>query len=217
MLQLSLEKEGVAPSPKLRLNLNKGSRFTVVVKWDCEAHHEDDVDVHALAAINDGNGAKIASLDQILSTYNTKKMSRLGVLVNNQDGSFEVFFGALRHSGDIRKQGKSETIIIDGSKMPTGINEIPLFVTVHEADHGEGHEEGEEGEEEPAFSDINYCAVSIVDENGKVLGEYRLSEEFAEFNVAQMGSLMLDEDGWHYAPVGRGFTGDFNEVLAHFS
>lgn len=219
MLTLSLEKPGSRPAPKLRLSLNKGAKFSVQIAWDCAADHQDDLDIHALEAANDGNGAKVTSLEQVLSTYNTRKMSpQTGVLPTAPDGSFSTPSGGLRHSGDVRMQGQeSETITIDGSKLPDGINEIPLFATVHKADHGEGHEDGDEEEEEAAFADIERCTVTITSEDGTELGSYQLSQEFGEFNVVQLGSLMLDRNGWEYAPVGRGFTGTINDVLAHFS
>ena len=58
MLTLSLEKPGAAPAPKLRLSLSKGTRFTLRVDWQCNAAHEDDVDIHALEARNDGQAPR---------------------------------------------------------------------------------------------------------------------------------------------------------------
>jgi tellurium resistance protein TerD len=219
MLTLTLEKPGIAAPKKLQLSLNKGARFMVKIAWECEADHQDDVDVHALEASNSGNGARVTSLESVLSTYNTKKMNpRGGVLPNNADGSFSTPSGGLQHSGDIRVQGNSETITIDGSRLPSGINEIPLFATVHRADHGEEHEADHDSDEEAAFADIEVCTVTISDESGKQLAAYKLSDEFGDFNVVQLGSVMLGDDGaWAYAPVGRGFTGTINDVLAHFS
>lgn len=219
MLTLSLDKPGANAAPKLQLSLNKGAKFNVRIAWDCAAGHQDDLDIHALEAANDGSGAKVTRLEQVLSTYNTRKMSpRTGVLPTNPDGSFSTPSGGLRHSGDIRMQGQdSETVTIDGSKIPDGINEIPLFATVHKAEHGGGHDAGDASEEEAAFADIERCTVTISDDGGKELGSYQLSQEFGEFNVVQLGSIMLAGNGWQYAPVGRGFTGTINDVLAYFS
>ncbi|MDE2446886.1 MAG: TerD family protein [Alphaproteobacteria bacterium] len=218
MLTLTLEKPGANPAKRLQLSLNKGARFTVKVEWQCNAAHEDDVDIHALEARNSGNGARVTALESILSTYNTQKMNpKGGALLNAPDGSFATPSGGLRHSGDIRTQGNYETITIDGSKIPVDVNEIPLFATVHKADHNEEHEGGSESEEEAAFADIETCTVTIAAEGGKVLGSYRLSSEFGEFNVVQLGSVMLNDGVWEYAPVGRGFTGTINDVLAQFS
>lgn len=218
MLTLTLDKPGAAPARKLQLSLNKGAAFKVTVAWQCDARHQDDIDIHALEARNGGNGAKVATLEEILSTYNTTKMSpKTGVLPTAADGSFATPSGGLRHSGDVRVQGNSETIVIDGSKLPAGVNEIPLFATVHKAEHTAGHDEGAEAEDEAAFADIEVCTVTIADESGRELGAYQLSKEFGEFNVVQLGSIMHGDNGWEYAPVGRGFTGTFNDVLGHFS
>lgn len=214
MLTLSLEKPGLA-TPKLRLSLNKGATFTVRVEWVCDAEHKDDVDVHALEARNGGNGAKVTELGSVLSTYNTTLMNpRGGALTAAPDGSFRTPSGALFHSGDKRVQNNTEIIRIDGSKLPQGVNEIPILVTVHEAGDEEDHDENAE---EGAFGEIDVCTITLLDDAGKELGAYKLSEEFKEFNVVQLGSLVLGEDGWEYAAVGNGFVGDFNDVLSHFS
>ena len=217
MLTLSLEKPGVE-TPKLKLSLNKGAQFTVRVEWQCDADHSDDVDVHALEASNTGSGAKVTELSRVLSTYNTRLMNPSGgALPSNADGSFQTPSGGLSHSGDKRVQNNTETIVIDGSKLPGGVNEIPILVTVHEAEHGAGHDAGDEEEEEAAFGDIDVCTITLLDGTGKELGAYRLSEEFKEFNVVQLGSLLLSDNGWEYAAVGSGVNGDFNDVLSHFS
>lgn len=218
MLTLSLDKPGVKPAAKLQLALNKGASFKITVTWKCDAQHVDDVDIHALEARNDGGGAKVTALDQILSTYNTTKMSpKSGVLVAAADGSFATPSGGLRHSGDVRVQGNTEAIVIDGSRLPVGINEIPLFATVHKAGHGQEHKGGADSEDEAAFADIEVCTVAIADDSGRELGAYQLSKEFGDFNVVQIGSVMHGDNGWEYAPVGRGFTGTINDVLGHFS
>ena len=218
MLTLNLQKPDAAPVRRLQLSLSKGARFSVKVEWDCKADHQDDVDVHALEAVNAGHGAKVSSLENILSTYNTTRMSRSGALQSRPDGSFATPSGGLSHSGDIRVQGSTaEVLTIDGSKVAPGVNEIPLFATVHEAGHGEAHEEEHGGDDEAAFADIERCTVTITDDAGKVLGKYLLSDEFGEFNVVQLGSVMLSANGgWEYVPVGVGFQGDFNDVLGSF-
>ena len=216
-LTLSLEKADAPKPPTLQLSLTKGAVFHFKISWDCHADHEDDLDIHALEARNDGNGAKVSSLKSILSTHNTKKMSRDGALPTNPDGSFGTPSGGLRHGGDVRKQGQFEIITIDGSKIPNGVNEIPLIATVFKAEHGEEHDADHDSEEEAAFADIELCKVTITDQDDKELGSYVLSDEFGEFNVVQLGSVLLTENGWEYAPVGSGFNGDFNSVLACFS
>ena len=36
-------------------------------------------------------------------------------------------------------------------------------------------------------------------------------------DIVIVPSVVLGPEGWEYAAVGRGFTGTFNDVLAHFS
>ena len=46
MLTLTLDKPGAAPARKLQLSLNKGAAFKVTVAWQCDARHQDDIDIH---------------------------------------------------------------------------------------------------------------------------------------------------------------------------
>lgn len=201
-LTLALSKTGSA-SPKLVLNLSKPARFSVELYWD-SAH---DLDAHALLATNLGDGAKVTDFIQVLSTYNAKKTNPAGVLLNNPDGSFSTPEGALTHSGDCRNGLTSdidEVITIDGARVPPGVNEVPIFVTVHPAHSA-------------TFAQVAKAGIRIKSEQGRILGEYRLSEEFGAFDAVQMGSLLLDAGGWAYHATGVGFKGDFNAILAFFS
>src|SRR3569832_836580 len=198
-LTLSLQKPGQEVQ-KLSLNLAKGALFRVELSWDSK----HDLDVHALAATNNGSGAKVSSFEQVLSTYNCSATNPQGHLKPNADKSFSTPEGMLRHSGDSRtgdNPGVDEMITIDGSKAIPGVNEIPIFVTIHAAAH-------------PAkFAEVKDAVIRIVADGGKVLGEYMLGDEFGGFNAVQMGSLVIGDNGWEYAPVGNGFVGDFNKVL----
>lgn len=199
---LSLTKPGET-APKLSLNLAKPARFSVELYWD-SAH---DLDGHALLATNAGEGAKITSFEQVLSTYNCKKTNPNGTLPVNPDGSFSTPDGSLTHSGDSRSGvGKAidETIQIDGSKIPAGANEIPIFVTIHPASAAK-------------FSQVQRAGIRIKNEQGVVLCEYELTTQFGAFEAVQMGSLLLGPAGWSYSAAGSGFNGDLNTVLGHFS
>lgn len=201
-LELKLSKPGDV-APKLSLNLSKPARFTVELFWD-SSH---DLDTHALLATNQGEGAKVTSLDQVLSTYNAKKTNPQGTLVTQADGSFATPDGGITHSGDARTgltHDVDEKLSIDGSKVAQGVNEIPIFVTIHAAGTAN-------------FSSVRNAGIRIKNDQGLVLGEYQLSNEFGQFNAVQMGSLLLDHQGWHYLAAGSGFNGDFNFILSHFS
>jgi tellurium resistance protein TerD len=201
-LELKLAKPG-DKAPKLSLNLAKPARFVVELFWD-SAH---DLDTHALLAHNDGSGAKVTGFEQVLSTYNAKKTNPQGQLNTNADGSFSTPDLAMTHSGDARSglnQDVDETLTVDGSKIPSTINEIPIFVTIH-------------GAPMATFSSVKNAGIRIKNDQGRVLNEYQLSNEFGLFNAVQMGSLLLDANGWHYLAAGSGFNGDFNFILSHFS
>lgn len=201
--QLSLAKPGETPK-KLSLNLNKGSKFSISLWWDSE----HDLDGHALLATNQGNGAKVSAFEQVLSTYNCHKTNPLGMLPVNADGkSFNTPEGALHHSGDARDGRNSdidEIITIDGGKMPAGVNEVPIFITIHPSKSAK-------------FSLVRQAGIRINDDSGKMLAEYELSNQFGEFDAVQMGSVVLGANGWEYLPVGVGFNGDFNMILDNFS
>lgn len=204
MLKLELTKPGTPKPAPLQLNLHKGARFSVELAWNCT----HDLDAHALLASNTGNGAKVTEFGQVLSTYNCKKTNPGGTLMANPNGSFSTPCGGLTHSGDSRdgtKQGVDEVITIDASRIDQGVNEIPIFVTVHPSG-------------QMSFAEVKEASISIKDEAGKLLGAYQLSTEFAAFNAVQMGSLVRNAaGGWDYAPIGVGFSGTFNDVLANFS
>lgn len=203
-LKLPLQKAG-DKSPKLMLPLGKGKIFTIELSWDSK----QDLDAHALVATNDGNGAKVTRLEQVLTTYNTKKNNPDGVMITAPNGSFATPCGALRHSGDCRDGTATdvdETITFDSTKAASGVNEVPIFVTIHEAEKSKA-----------TFAQVSKAGIRIKDSTGNTLHEYQLTDEFAPFTAVQMGSLILGANGWEFAPVGSGFNGDFMTVLGHFS
>jgi tellurium resistance protein TerD len=201
-LNLPLSKPGDTHVP-LKLNLAKGERFTVELAWDSK----HDLDAHCLLMEDTGAGNKVTSMEKVLSTYNSRKTNRSGVLVTNPNGSFSTPCGSLTHSGDARDgtlTGVDETITIEGSKVPMNIVEIPIFVTIHPASSG-------------LFKDVKEATIKIKDDSGKELCSFRLTSEFASFNAVQMGSLLVGANGWEFSAVGVGFNGDFNSVLGSFS
>lgn len=211
-LSLPLAKPGdtTATVKKIMLSLSKTARFTVELAWD-STH---DLDGHAFLTANSGAGAKVTYGDpekamlRILSTYNSPKTNPQGVLTLNPDESFQTPCGGLHHSGDSRTgvvKKIDEAITIDGSKIESTVNEIPVFITIHDP-RGEGH----------TFAGVRDASITIRDDSGTVLGSYALTSEFAKFNGVQMGSIIRGPQGFEYAPIGKGFTGTFNNVLEAF-
>lgn len=208
-LQLNLTKPGDS-APKLALNLNKGERFKVRLAWDGGA----DLDLHALVAVNTGAGAKISALDDILSTYNVKRVIRgsaQGHLPLNPDKTFSVHGGALVHSPDAtdgHAAGDDEYIIVHPDRLSPpadGVIEIPLVAMIHPQTPGR------------KFAHVKNGHVIIENAAGKVLLDISLSAQFGDFIGVQMGSIIIEPSGASFHAVGVGFNTDFNEVLGHFS
>lgn len=198
-LTLSLTKPG-DNAPKLSLNLTKDEVFSIELFWDSK----HDLDAHALLATNVGNGAKITGLEQILSTYNKKT----GAITVNSNGSFQTPEGGLIHSGDALTGDAAdvdEVITVNTAKVPKGVNEIPVFVTIHPAATA-------------TFGEVDAAGIRIKNGAGVIIAEYHLSDEFAEFDAIQMGTFVNDaSSGWSYIAAGSGFNGNFNDILAFFS
>lgn len=201
-LTLSLTKDGET-APKLALNLSKNEKFTIELSWDSQ----HDLDAHALLAFNAGQGAKVTSFDQLLSTYNCKSTNASGTITGNLDGSFSTLNGAATHSGDARtgkQAGVDEMITIDGSRIPATVNEIPIFVTIHPVSSA-------------TFDQVKDAKIVIKNSNGDTLADYVLSDEFKGQDAVQMGSIVLENGQWHYSAAASGFKGDFNYILGFFS
>ncbi|WP_432723431.1 TerD family protein [Jeongeupia wiesaeckerbachi] len=209
-LELTLTKPGDAPV-KLQLNLRKAEPFRIKLSWD----EGNDLDLHALVATNSGQGAKVGSLDDILSVYNVKRAingQNVGHLAQNTDGTFEVHGGALVHSKDATtgiSDGVDEWIHVSPEKLPKAAPgtfiEIPLLSMVHPQD-GRVH-----------FRDVKNPRVEVVNSDGATVLNASLSDQFGGFKGAQLASLMVDADGKvEFAAVGVGFNDDFNAVLGHY-
>lgn len=202
---LPLVKEGETPK-KLVLNLAKPARFMVELFWDSP----HDLDGHVLLATNNGNGAKITDFAQVLSTYNPNLPLADGsssIRTSGDKRPFTTPCKSLHHSGDARSgigAAVDEIITIDGSSIPAGINELPIFVTIHPSKSAK-------------FADVKEAGIRIKNDQGSILGEFKLTDQFGQFDSVQMGSLLLGQNGWEYVAAGAGFNGDFNTIIGHFS
>ncbi|WP_370682412.1 TerD family protein [Comamonas sp. GB3 AK4-5] len=208
-LVVNLVKPSDAPK-KLSLNLQKNESFLVRLAWDCKS----DLDLHALVAVNQGTGAKIAEFEDILSIYNVQRTVRgqpEGYLPLAANKTFSVHGGALVHSPDATDGQLSdeddEWIRIFPSKLAlpgTGYIEVVLVAMIH----GPGN---------PVFKGVKGARVIVENEQGEQLLVVNLSEHFSGFTGLQMGSVIIDGNGPAFSPVGVGFSGSFNDVLAQFS
>jgi tellurium resistance protein TerD len=190
MLQLNLAKPGDAPQGKIQLNLSKGSRFHAKAYWA----DGSDLDVHALML----TGGKVTDIERILS-YATSTQPR--------GKPFSTPCGSLHHSGDARtgvSADVDEIITIDGAKLPAGVDEVAIFITVYD--------------QSKSFGSVAQAGIRIENEAGKVLEDVQLSgSKFAGVNVVQLGTLVNGPNGWEFSLAGTGLVGDLNTVLSHLS
>lgn len=213
-LTLNLQKPGEAAPAKLALNLAKNEKFSVLLAWKGQT----DLDSHALMCINRGGGARVSSLEDILSTYNVKRMiggQQVGTLERKSDNSFEIYGGALVHSPDLTDGDSAdidETITIDPEKLmkmvsvPAGAAiEIPIIGMIHPQNGAK------------KFKEVDEAWMAVLNSDGVEVMRASLSNQFGEFVGVQMGSLMIDGSGTHFVPVGVGFDCDFNQVLSYFA
>lgn len=204
-LPLSKPSDGA----KLKLSLKKSPSYRVRLAWDCNT----DLDLHALVATNYGQGGKISELDDILSTYNVRRIVNgqpEGFIVPNPDKTFSVRNGALTHSPDATdgavSDGDDEWLRVkpDALTLPAGAAiEIPLIAMIHKPNG-------------KTFRNVQNARVVVDDAEGEELLVVNLSADFAGNTGVQMGTIIIDANGSSFAPVGVGFTGDFNSVLEHF-
>ncbi|CAB3754053.1 TerD family protein [Paraburkholderia humisilvae] len=209
-LVLNLTKPG-DEAPKLALNLSKGDLFKVRLSWDGDT----DLDLHAFVATNTGGGAKVSSLDDILSTYNvvrTVSGQQVGTIAQAADRTFSIRGGALVHSPDARDgnaDGDDEYIVIQPDRLAppaAGQLEIPLIAMIHPQSSGK------------TFKSVANPRVIVEDGNGRPLLNVSLSTEFGQFVGVHMGSIVIENDGASsFEGIAAGFNVDFNGVLEHFS
>lgn len=208
-LTLNLSKPGDTAA-KFSLNLNKGEQFKARLSWDGGA----DLDLHALVGVNRGAGAKVSSLDDILSAYNVQRIVRgqaQGHLPLASDMTFSVHGGALVHSPDAtdgHSDGDDEYVLVKPDRLTPpaqGVIEIPLIATIHPQTVGK------------KFRDVQNAHVVIENAAGQVLLDVSLSGQFGDFVGVQMGAIMVEPSGASFVAIGTGFNSDFNEVLGHFS
>ncbi|BCZ17693.1 chemical-damaging agent resistance protein C [Helicobacter sp. NHP19-003] len=113
--------------------------------------------------------------------------------------------GAVVHTGDNRTgagEGDDEQIKVDLNHVDSGVQEIHIVVTIHEADSRKQN-----------FGMVRHAFVRIVDEsdNQEIL-RYDLEEDFSVETALMFGRLYRDGADWKFAAVGTGFK----EGLAGF-
>ena len=203
MIQLNLTKEAAAP---ISFSLCKIQKYIVELYW--ESQH--DLDVHAIAL----RGGKLTGIQGILSTYNSSLVTSANPAVKHVSGGKEMFQnveGSLIHHGDARtginvnQALPDEILTVDLPKLAGGEDEIGFFITTHPPSNAK-------------FSEVSNAKLVIKDDSGATLLTANLTNDFDQFDMVQMGSLVLNpvSNGWEFNPHATGINGSFNDIIAMF-
>ncbi|BDQ29082.1 TerD family protein [Helicobacter ailurogastricus] len=184
-MSVSLVKGGRVSLSKEKPGLSK---IVVGLGWDVNSTDTGaDFDLDASVFLTDSSGK--VSDDANFVFYNNPK---------SKDG-------AVVHTGDNRTgagEGDDEQIKVALKQVDSGVQEIHIVVTIHEADTRKQN-----------FGMVRHAFVRIVDEsdNQEIL-RYDLEEDFSIETALMFGRLYRDGDDWKFAAVGTGFK----EGLAGF-
>jgi tellurium resistance protein TerD len=106
--------------------------------------------------------------------------------------------GAVVHSGDNRtgdKDGDDEVITVDLARVDPAVLEMPIVVTIHEAEA-----------RRQTFGSVNDAYIKVYnDDTGETIAEYDLDADYSDKTALQFGSLYRRDGEWRFQAVGAGF------------
>lgn len=178
------------------INLRKGDKvavgftnITVGLGWEPNEGTGDDFDLDVSAIMIDEN-RKMPNKDYFVFYGN----------LNSPDG-------ALTHTGDDPDGTSSdgdddESIIIDITKVNSGVQEILFVVTIDGA-----------ADKRQNFGQVRDSYIRLIDNNtGKEIMKYELGEDFSIETGIEFGRLYRKNNEWKFDASGIGY----NEDLAFF-
>ena len=106
--------------------------------------------------------------------------------------------GAVVHSGDNRtgdKDGDDEVITVDLARVDPAVLEMPIVVTIHDAER-----------RTQTFGSVSGADGKVdTDETGETIAQYDLNEDYSDKTALQFGSLYRRDGEWRFQAVGAGF------------
>lgn len=117
--------------------------------------------------------------------------------------------GAVMYSGDNRSgegAGDDETMKVDLSKIPAGIEKLSFVATIYEADTRL---------QNFGMVDNSYIRAYNVDTNEELF-KYELNEDFSLETGIVAGELYRHNGEWKFAAVGSGYTGGLKTIAQNF-
>jgi tellurium resistance protein TerD len=184
----------------MAINLQKGQReaigapkFVVGLGWDTNSSSTGtSFDLDASVFMLGDNKKLIA--DEYFVFYNNTKSPD----------------GAVEHTGDNRTgegAGDDEQITVDLSKVNSGISEICIVVTIHEADARKQN-----------FGQVRNSFIRIFDPaSGADLLKYELEEDFSIETAVEFGRIYKKDGNWKFEAVGAGMKGGLEDYLNKYN
>ena len=186
MSNIKLEK-GVSIRLKKDSELLKNVQCNLL--WQINDKHDVDVDVSCLGIAIDDKGAESLYSENYFVFYN-----------NLESGD-----GSILHTGDERVQG-GESIIINLEKIPEGVVNIAMFITIHNATKKRQH-----------FGLVDSATCQIMNEKtSEMIAEYDLKEDFKGMTAVHVGSFYRVDDEWEFKALGAGMVADLGGILSHY-
>ena len=186
----------------MAINLSKGSKinlkkesptgkiFVVGLGWDTGSSTNFDLDASAFIV---GSNGKILN-DEYFVFYNN---------VQSPDGS-------VIYSGDNRTgagDGDDETIIVDTSKINSGVQQIVFCCSINKA--------SERGQN---FGMSSNAYIRIYDQGtGAELGTYFLAEAASNETAFILGRLVNSGAGWEFEAYPQGYPGGLESLVEVYS
>jgi tellurium resistance protein TerD len=117
--------------------------------------------------------------------------------------------GSVVHQGDNQTgsgDGDDETVSIDLSKVPAGVQKIAFTVTIHEAEARKQN-----------FGQVNNAYIRVLNKtDGKEITRYDLSEDYSTETAMIFGELYRHGGEWKFKAIGQGFAGGLGPLAKNF-
>ncbi len=170
-----------------KVSLTKGNpglkNVVVGLGWDVNAYDSGaDFDLDASAFLLGANGKCAVSTDFVFY------------------GNLQHPSGAVVHTGDNltgEGEGDDESIKVDLSKIPAGIEKIAFTATIYDAEA-----------RRQTFGQVNNAYIRIYDElTGRELLRYDLGEDFSIETAVVFGEVYKHNGEWKFNAIGSGYQG----------
>lgn len=186
-----------------KFNIEKSIKNVLIAMGWKEGKY--DLDLHVFGCVNKNGVSTFYNDGSHAVTYANQD------LIKNSNKSFQTADGSITHTGDNRTgkgEGDDETVQVALDKLPEDINELGIFLTIHDAIA-----------RKQTFGLVDNSFIRIVDtDSGAELCRYDLRNEFASALSIQVASLVKNDGKWTFQALGVGIPDkELGDILAALS